>query len=374
MRTGGANEWVDFVKRETKPDLVINTSVMKAIRECEPSDGYVIPDMHDLAYIAYTTGTTGQKKGVMHEYGTIEKYFKADEESVPEIDVENCSMALTSTLHTSIPSFSYYLGNNSHVDIVPHAVVENWPAFVKRLEEKRIGTTYMSPLFYNKNGFPYTPYLQYISVSFEPACNLYTDKVPLINEYGASEMGTTVAWYKVDKPYDITPIGKPLTGVKISILDENDSLVKDGELGEICVNNSYCRGYLNLPDATAAQFRGGLYYTRDLGKRLPDGCYIMYGRINDAVKTNNGLIIALEIETEARKVLGKSSVYVKIYKTTTEPVICIYTDFDIDLNDLRIKLSNTLPGYKLPTDFVRVGRFEYNNGKAIRVNLKNPRE
>lgn len=370
----GANAWVDFVRKDVKPRITINDETMKIIRQMQPADGYITPDLHDLAYIAYTTGTTGQSKGVMHEYGTIERYWPSEDNAPDEVDVANCSLALTVTLHTGLLSIALSLGNGAQVDIVPTEVFADWSRFVQRLNEKRIVTTYMSPVYIQKHGVPQTPYLQYISVSFEPACGVYQEGTQIVNEYGARETGSTVAWYIIDKQYDITPIGKPVLGFTISILDDCDQPVPDGELGEICVDNTYCRGYLNLPEVTKEHFRNGLYHTHDLGKRLSDGNYIMYGRMNDALKTPNGLIIALEIEVEARKVLGRASAYVKIFPTEHEPVICLYTDFPIEFQSVQNELRKVLPAYKVPTDHVQVEQFEYNNGKAIRVHLKNPRK
>jgi len=369
----GANSWVDFVQQDVRPRIVIDKEVMKTIRATPPMKGYRTPDLHDLAYIAYTTGTTGEKKGVMHEYGTFERYMTAEDNVIEAYHFSEDRVAIITTLHTNILSVMICIVLNYYTDIVPHAVYEDNVLFRQRLCDKHITDTYLSPVYLHKYGILDTPDMKYISVSFEPLNALYSDKVTLINEYGARETGSSICFFFVDKLYDITPIGKPVPGFQISILDTEGKPVPDGELGEICVDNIYCRGYLNLPDVTAEHFRNGLYHTHDLGKRLPDGDYIMYGRINDALHTPEGLIIALEIEVAARKLTGRSTVYAKVFATQDKPVICIYTDFAIDFPHIQAKLSEILPSYKIPTDHVQVERFEYNNGKAIRVNLKNPR-
>lgn len=369
----GENPWVDYVRGDLSPRLIIDAVALNEIKKTEPMEGYRLPDLHDLAYIAYTTGTTGQNKGVMQEYGTIERYWPEGEYVAgDEYAVE--SMAIIVTLHTGVPSITMSLANGIRMDIVPHEVFADWERFVARLTEKRIESTYMSPVYLLQYGVPQTPYLKFLTVSFEPTSGLYKEGMPLLfNEYGARETGSTVAWTIIDRPYDITPIGKPVQGIKMTVLDEQDQPVADGELGEICVENHYCRGYRNLPELTQEHFRNELYYTHDLGKRLPDGTYIMYGRMNDALSTKDGLLIALEIEVEARKVLGRPSAYVKIFPTDAEPVICLYTNFPIDFPKAQAALRKVLPAYKVPTDHVQVEQFEYNNGKAIRVHLTNPR-
>lgn len=370
----GANAWVDFVRQDVKPRITINDETMKIIRQMQPADGYITPDLHDLAYIAYTTGTTGESKGVMHEYGTIERYIICDNELSKQFDLCSDRIALITTLHTSIITICLNLVFGTYTDFVPHRIFDDPNLFHQRLIEKRITYTYLSPLYLNKYGLMDTPDMRYIAVSFEPINNIYSGDVLIFNDYGMRETGSAVCEFVVDKPYDITPIGKPLPTFHISILDENDQPVPDGVLGEICVDNTYCRGYLNLPEVTKEHFRNGLYHTHDLGKLMPDGNYIMYGRMNDALKTPNGLIIALEIEVEARKVLGRASAYVKLFPTEHEPVICLYTDFPIEFQSVQNELRKVLPAYKVPTDHVQVEQFEYNNGKAIRVHLKNPRQ
>jgi len=370
----GKEEWNANIDSGITPDVIIDRAVLEEIRCLEPAEGYNIPDLHDLAFIAFTTGTTGKQKAVMHEYGTIERYLTINDAEVKLYGYKLYDrMALTSSLHTSIVVLTSQLAINAMTDIVPYSVMDNSDSFTEYLSDKKITSTFLSPVQIHKYGIPDSPYLICIALSFEPLTSFYSDKVILFNEYGMRETGGTVCDYHIDKYYDVTPIGKPIHSYEVIIVDLFGEPVHDGELGEICVNNEYCRGYLNMPEETGAQFRNGWFHTRDLGKRMPDGNYIMYGRMNDAVQTENGLVLALEIEVEARKALEKSSVYVKVFPSANDPVICLYTDFDIDFPAIRNELRKTLPDYKIPTDYVRMDSFEYTNGKAIRVHLPDPR-
>jgi len=69
-----SDEWCDYLITEVKPVIVVDQRLIEVVMEYSPKEGFVIPDLHDLAYITYTTGTTGKRKGVMLEYGTIERY------------------------------------------------------------------------------------------------------------------------------------------------------------------------------------------------------------------------------------------------------------------------------------------------------------
>lgn len=81
-----------------------------------------------------------------------------------------------------------------------------------------------------------------------------------------SEAGFCVSHFLIDKSYENTPVGRSECGDKIFLLDENGQEVPAGEKGEICFENPYVRGYINLPEQTAAAFRDGLYHTGDLGR------------------------------------------------------------------------------------------------------------
>jgi len=374
-----SEEWINFAKRDTGCKMVIDAKVMDEILALEPLVGWKEADEHDLAYITYTTGTTGERKGVMHEYGSLGRIVDLSKSSFDGWTApENYRTALMISLHSAISSIvlSFFFG--AYLDIVPYEVVENPDALKKRLAEKRILYTYMSPVMLEKIGSFDSPYLECIGTGFEPATNMCSSSVPLVNEYGMTESPFVLSEFIIDKPYGIVPIGKPICPDETFILERNGTPVADGEIGEICFVNHFCRGYRNMPEATAAQFRDGLFHTRDLGKVLPDGNWLMLGRVNDSLETPFGLVVALEIETVVRSVIGYHNIYVKVFEGGSadrlDPVICVYADRSIDLNDLRERLAQYLPAYKLPTDFVQVDSFNYINGKVIRLELKNPYE
>jgi len=374
-----STEWTEYLKADTKCKIVIDTGLLDDILNTEPLEGWKEPDLHDLAYITYTTGTTGERKGVMHEYGTLGRIIDSSKSSFDGWTApQSYRIALMISLHSAISSIVLSIAYGMYMDIVPCEVVADSEAFMRRMVRKKIMYTFMSPVMLEKIGHLDSPYLECVGTSFEPATNICSSSVPMVNEYGMTEAGGVLFEFLIDKEYEIVPIGKPLWPDETFILDKNDERVTNGEIGEICFVNHFCRGYLNMPDATASQFRNGLFHTRDLGKVLPDGNWVMLGRVNDSIATPSGLVVALEIEALSRDVMRYHNIYVKVFDGSTagrgEPVICVYADKQLDLRVLRERLALHLPEYKLPTDFVKVDSFKYNNGKVIRLELSNPYE
>lgn len=374
-----AKESIRFSKRDSNCRIVIDARVMDEIRSLEPMKGWKDADEHDLAYITYTTGTTGERKGVMHEYGSLGRIIELSKTSFEGWTApEEYRTALMTALHSAISSIVLTITFGIYLDIVPREVVADCEALKKRLVRNRIMYTFMSPVMLKKFGHLDSPYLECVGTSFEPATNMCSCSIPIVNEYGMTECPYVLSEFVIDRQYGIVPIGKPILPDETFILDKNGSPVADGEIGEICFVNRFCRGYLNMPEATAVQFRDGIFHTRDLGKVLPDGNWVMLGRVNDSVETPSGLVVALEIEALSRAVMEYHSIYVKVFEGVTagrqKPVICVYADKQLDLNLLRERLLQHLPEFKLPTDFVKVDSFKYNNGKVIRMQLRNPYE
>ena len=123
----------------------------------------------------------------------------------------------------------------------------------------------------------------------------FSENCLLVNRIGSTETGT-YSWYCMDKETPIeglaVPVGYPMEGYEILLLDENGEEVEANQIGEIVVKSRYLpSGFWNRPDLTKASFLpapgGGkerMYRTGDLGRRLLDGCLIHMGRKDHQVK------------------------------------------------------------------------------------------
>ncbi|MFG2232989.1 type I polyketide synthase [Streptomyces sp. NPDC048723] len=129
----------------------------------------------------------------------------------------------------------------------------------------------------------------------------------LHNHYGATEFQDATSHTLDGDPADwpaLAPVGQPIDGVQVHVLDGDLQEVPDGAEGELCVTGAgVSPGYLGRPDLTGQKFvrnpfgEGRLYRTGDLARRLPDGTVELLGRIDTQVKVHGVRIEAGEIET-----------------------------------------------------------------------------
>ncbi|WP_051731893.1 hybrid non-ribosomal peptide synthetase/type I polyketide synthase [Kitasatospora phosalacinea] len=126
----------------------------------------------------------------------------------------------------------------------------------------------------------------------------------LQNIYGPTEAHVVTVHDLSGDPDDwpvLVPIGRPIAGAGIHLLDDRMRPVPDGEPGELWISGvCLARGYLGQPELTADRFRdtpeGRRYRTGDLAVRLPDGSYRFTGRSDDQLKIQGVLVEPAEIE------------------------------------------------------------------------------
>ncbi|WP_051871649.1 non-ribosomal peptide synthetase [Streptomyces sclerotialus] len=127
----------------------------------------------------------------------------------------------------------------------------------------------------------------------------------LVNHYGPTEASvvTTAATVPAGAP-GVPPIGKPVTGVRVQLLDEDAQPVADGARGELYVGGAgIARGYLGRPGLTAERFLpdpsgppgSRRYRTGDLAARLPDGALCFHGRTDDQVQVRGFRVEPAEV-------------------------------------------------------------------------------
>ncbi|HXM56893.1 MAG TPA: non-ribosomal peptide synthetase [Candidatus Dormibacteraeota bacterium] len=223
-----------------------------------------------------------------------------------------------------------------------------------------------------------------------PHVNRLLAEVPgvrLVNGYGPTENTTFTCCHSIGGPVETAtvPIGRPISGTGVHVLDADLRPVADGVPGELCaVGDGLARGYVNQPGATAERFvpdpaggapGGRLYRTGDRGRRLPDGTIEFLGRLDSQVKVRGFRIEPGEVESAIRRHPDVTDAVVVAQeherggKRLVAYVVPAHEVSGLGLA-LRGQLAGTLPPYAVPSSFVLVDALPLNaNGKVDRKAL-----
>ena len=348
------------------------------VMDSSPLSGHEEVGEHDSAYAIYTSGTTGNPKGVLHEFGNLSRAI----ESI-RLNGENPfnswdRLALLAPLNfvaSVIVILEVLSIKDGKMFIVSYATIKNPMKLKLFFVEKRITITFLTPSYVRMLGNQTGPFLRMLFVGSEPANNLYNKNLDLINIYAASESGFAVGVFKIDKSYETCPIGRPEIDTRIVLLNEDGEEVADGEIGELCFENPFVRGYINLPDETEKAFVDGIYHTGDLARRNPDGNYVLLGRSGDMIKINGNRIEPAEIEAAVKQVLGVDWAAARGFEENGKSFLCAYytADVDADPDHLRSELAKRLPYYMIPAYYMKIDKVPLKtNGKMDRNALPKP--
>ncbi|GAA2613923.1 non-ribosomal peptide synthetase [Streptomyces axinellae] len=278
-----------------------------AARPVRVPDVPVLPD--NLAYVIHTSGSTGTPKGVM---------------------VPHSGLANLVAWHVR----RYGLGPGEHTAHVAAlgfdaSVWEVWPTLASGAvlhlpgEEDRsrperllawltaegITVTFLpTPLAQEVLRLPTpSPRLRTLLTGGDALTTTPPPGLPyaLVNHYGPTEacVVTTAATVPPGAP-GVPPIGHPIAGVRVQLLDEDARPVADGARGELYVGGAgLARGYLNRPGLTAERFLpdpsgppgSRVYRTGDVAARLPEGALCFHGRSDDQVQVRGFRVEPAEV-------------------------------------------------------------------------------
>jgi amino acid adenylation domain-containing protein len=216
--------------------------------------------------------------------------------------------------------------------------------------------------------------------------NYWRNKVPdalFVNLYGPIEIAVDCTYFIVNRIFkdnESVPIGQPCKNTDILILNSNNQIAEDGEQGELCVRgSSLALGYFNNQEQTDKVFVQNplnssyperIYRTGDLVYTNEHGEIIFIGRKDFQIKHMGYRIELSEIEIAAQALRDIKNACI-LYNSVSKQIIMIYeSDNHLTDIDIRLKLSQNLPKYMLPTKIRRVELIPRNsNGKIDRQKL-----
>ena len=373
-----APERIAYIRKDCGCKLEISSANWEEIMKIDPLPGYEKPDQHDAAYAIYTSGTTGNPKGVLHEYGNLERAIESIRINGQTPFDGKDRLALLAPLNfvaSVIVILKALSVHNGKTFVVSYATIKNPMALKMFFFEKRISITFLTPSYVRMLGNTTGPFLRMLFVGSEPANNVYNKNLELINIYACSESGFAVGVFLIDKSYEVCPIGKPEVETKITLFDEDGNEAKEGEIGELCFENPYVRGYINLPEESKKAFTNGFYHSGDLARKDEKGNYVLLGRSGDMIKINGNRIEPAEIEAAVKQALKVKWAAARGFEEAGKSYLCAYYNEDVkfDPNEVRQELMKRLPYYMIPAFFMKIDEIPLKaNGKFDRKALPKP--
>jgi len=207
-----------------------------------------------------------------------------------------------------------------------------------------------------------------------------------VNSYGPAELTLVCTNYVL--PRDVpeistgpVPIGRPSAGTSVYLLDAGRMPVEPGELGEMYIGGpQVARGYLNDPAATASRFLtlddgSRVYRTGDLATLRPDGELVFAGRVDDQIKIRGYRIEPEEVRlaVESHPLVRHAAVVAHRRGGAGSEVLAAFlvSEDDIGAGELREFLGDRLPVHMIPTVVRRIDELPRNgNGKLDRAALR----
>ncbi|WP_093191631.1 non-ribosomal peptide synthetase [Pseudovibrio sp. Tun.PSC04-5.I4] len=370
--------------------LVCLQADAEIIRQYPQSSPDVTVDAENLAYVTYTSGSTGHPKGVMIRHGGLNGALSSLT-AVLELTAGDVLAAVTNlTFDIATLEILAPLILGGRCVLVTRSSAVDGLALTNILKSSRVTVLQATPttwyLLLETGGIPSG--LRKIlcggeALSRDLAGGLTACHEHVWNLYGPSETTIWSALHKVTSGKASVPIGHPIWNTQLYVLDGGLEPVPVGVSGELYIGGvGLARGYLGRPDLTAERFvpdpfgsaGGRLYRTGDRVCRRADGALEFLGRYDHQVKLRGYRIETGEIEAAltSHPSVGQAAVLLRA-DGPGEGRLVAYVVGDASAGDLRAHLQQTLPDYMVPAAFVTLSALPLTpNGKLDRKALPEP--
>ncbi len=407
-------ERIDFMLNDANADYIITCQTRRgeigssksavlvmADTESKPvlddgGEAGIQPSIHSdrLAYIVYTSGSTGQPKGVMVSHRALMNFLFWREDVFALDPTEKLFFKASFSSDFAIPELFWPLFKGASVVIATREDHADPVAMIETIKRHGITRVEVMPSLLSTI-LEVTAFKDCASVrtiicggevlpkALVSRCSSVS-KAEIINVYGPTEATVETTYWHYDSNVGTIPIGRPIANVQLYVLDDDHHLVPIGVPGELYIGGvGLARGYLNRPGLTAERFipspfGGGerLYRTGDSVRYLPDSSLEFLGRLDHQVKVRGYRIELGEVEKALQEHVQIRQAVVVARGEGVDRQLVAYIVGDgasPEASVLRAHLKQSLPDYMLPSAFVPLEALPLTpNGKIDRRALPAP--
>jgi len=401
---------IETIIEDLKPAIVLATGDCLAlfdgetveVRDLEQAGGEALPtekgqvftkaDPDDIAYIFYTSGTTGAPKGIAVSYRGLGFYVSA---AINAYDITTTDI---------MPSIAKYSFSISLFELICPLAAGGSLLMLERdrimnagslaAELKKVTLVHIGPSLWRRMlayirdhdaGEDAFSNLRHVSVGGDVAQPDLLEEMKRVFPkaevwviYGCTEIACMGCTYFVprDRIVDKTYVGKPYAGMEILLLGEDDAPVAPGEKGEVCFTGAGLLSYyVNKPELTQQKRveRDGrlFFHTGDVGRLNTEGDLELLGRSDFQIKIRGLRIEPVEVETHLRRAPGVKEAVVAAVAPDEggEKKLVGYIVQDdrqqASVRDIRTYLAVHLPDYMAPSIFVELEELPLNQNLKV---------
>lgn len=361
-----------------------------------PPGGTAKAQLHadNLAYVIHTSGSTGSPKGVMVSHrGLVSSTLARD---IVYHDPPARMPVLSSVaFDSSIADIFWTLARGGELVLVPPGTEGDVAELARAIERGGLTHLLLLPSLHALLLAEAVPSqlasLRCVVLAGEAwpgeLRRRHRERLPnaaLCSEWGATECSIWSSFYEATGDETEHPLGRPIAGASILVIDRDGNPVPSGVAGEACIGGvGVSRGYLGRPDLTADRFvpdpfadQAGarLYRTGDLVRRLPSGDLQFLGRVDNQLKVRGFRVEPEEIEAAllALPGIGQAAVHAAGEGVQRRLVACV-TGSPEQEPELRRALGRRLPHFMVPSEWVWMDALPVTaTGKIDRARLPEP--
>ncbi|WP_428742645.1 amino acid adenylation domain-containing protein [Tenacibaculum sp.] len=367
---------LDYLNDVIEFDIpIFSIDVMLNEENLEGYNAENIEEKGDVAYLMYTSGSTGIPKGVIIENKGITRLVKNTD--YVQVNSHDRVLGISNPVFDG-STFDIWsaLLNGATLYIPEKDLVLNFQLLAEEIVNNEISVAFMTTVLFNSlvdSDIQEIGCLRKILFGGEKVSVHHVNKFierfgkgKLLHVYGPTENTTFSTFYEVNETHKSTvPIGSPIANTQCYILNENKALQPIGVPGELYVAGlGVAKGYLNKEELTSKSFINNpyqkdsiLYKTGDICKWLSNGSIEFIGRKDNQVKIRGFRIELGEIEQrilELDKVFETTIVVSNDSNNVKFLSAFVCGKENLDLEELKSSLKEKLPAYMIPTYITQV--------------------